>query len=138
MKRKKWYELLDNYNELAALDQYNNIMADTEQFSRVKESIKTQLEKMYTLAEAEIQAKLLQYEKMGYNPAYAKTEIEKSRIAKWAKKADNIIAAINAEQTISEEDMKGSFIEPLWFGIFNTTQTLIILAVLMIIFLLTR
>ena len=138
MKKKKWYELLDNYNELVALNQYNNIMADTEQFSRVKESIKTQVEKMYALAEAEVASRHMKLIKEGFRAAITRDRYEPSRMAEWAKKADNIIEAINAEQTISEEDMKGSFIEPLWFGIFNTTQTLIILAVLMIIFLLTR
>lgn len=138
MKKKEWYELLDNYNELVALNQYNNIMADTEQFSQVKESIKTQLEKMYEMAEAEVQTLHMQLIKGGFRAAIARDKYEPSRIAKWAKKADNIYEALLNEQAISAEDMKTSFIEPLWFGIFNTTQTGIILAILLIILLLTR
>lgn len=138
MKKKEWYELLDRYNEQAEANAYNSIMVDKEQFSEIKKSIKEHIERMKTVAVADAEAKIMDYQRNGYNRAYAESKYNNSRFVKWAKKADVLLESINEDKPLQKKDMQGSFYELRYFGIFTETQMMLICATVLLLFIISR
>lgn len=137
MKKKEWYELLNQYNELIEQKSYNAAFADAERLTDIKKKIEDYIETSCKFLEAELAALSNDYAKMGLRPQVAKENIKKSWYARWAHKGDKILQSIQNEAEIDAEHIEDSYYEVRWYGgRLSTGQLVLLLSAVMVIALL--
>lgn len=109
MKKRDWYALLDEYNRLVEEKNYNVMIVNTESFTEKKEAIIAYLTKKYCAAEADMIGIVRDLSQDGYGRTVAEKIFYDEFAVKWAKKAENIIAAVKEGNPIEKTDIEESF-----------------------------
>lgn len=110
MKKKEWYNLLNEYNDLVKAKEYNKAFVDADNLDTAKGKILHYLqEEAGIICEADAQGYAMSLAKMGLHERAALKAFSDSWVVKWARKAENIISAVKEERTIEETDIKESY-----------------------------
>lgn len=134
-KEKAWYDLLEKYNCLIEEKGYKPDPYDKERLEEVKGKILHSLcEDFYVKGKSDVIDLNKYLSQGGFRAEYRVDVFENSWISGWAKRADNIIASVNEERTITKEDMEDSYYGLRFFnGQVNAWQFGVILAGVMVV-----
>lgn len=116
MKKKEWYELLDEYNRLVEEKKFNEKAFDKETYFEIREKITHYLNVAYDKAAFDAKEHWLSLCNKEPNPLIVEHRHSKSRSVSWMKKADKIFASLEAHQLIDKADMEDSYYDTSIFS----------------------